>query len=455
MIRLVEEAQEQRAPVQRFVDQFAKVYTPAVVVIAALVATVPPLLFAQPFWNPDPQTQGWLYRALELLVVACPCALVISTPVSIVAAISNAARNGVLIKGGAFLEALSRVRAIAFDKTGTLTEGKPSVVTVQSIDCRSKVQIRQMNTDFAIDPTMKSAQFALDPDLICEPCSDLLALASALERRSEHPLAEAVVIAATQHKLYERYPVAEAVSAQVGMGVAGMVNGQQVFIGNHRYFDAHVPHDPAICAAVNDSSASGHTSMLISRDGEYQGYISVADTVRPNSRAILAQLQADGIHALVMLTGDASATAQRIAIDVGVTDVRADLLPENKVEAVKALLEQYGSVAMVGDGINDAPALARASVGIAMGVGGSAQAIETADVALMSDSLERLPFALRLSRATMRVIRQNVALAIGIKLLFLVAVLLGVGTMWLAVLADVGASILVTLNGMRMLKYKG
>ena len=428
MIRMVEDAQERRAPVQRFVDQFAKVYTPAVVVIAALVAILPPLFFGQPFWNPTPEVQGWLYRALELLVVACPCALVISTPVSLVAALSNAARNGVLIKGGAFVEALSRISAIAFDKTGTLTEGKPKVMEVKSVACRDEAE--------------------------CPHCDDLLALASALERRSEHPLAAAVVNAANQRNLQQRYAVAEAVRAEAGSGVQGKVNGQQIFIGNHRYFDTNVAHDAAICSTLDLRSSSGQTPMLVSVDGDYRGYITVADSVRASSQATLAQLKADGVEHLIMLTGDNQATARRIASDVGVTDVRADLLPSQKVEAMRGLLSQFGAVAMVGDGINDAPALATATVGIAMGGSGTAQAIETADVALMNDSLERLPFALRLSRKTMQTIRHNIAFAIGIKLLFLVAVLLGFGTMWMAVLADVGASLLVTLNGMRMARWE-
>lgn len=428
MIRMVEEAQERRAPIQRFVDQFAKVYTPAVVVIAALVAILPPLLWGEPFWNPTADEQGWLYRALALLVVACPCALVISTPVSLVAAMSNAAGNGVLIKGGVFLEALSRVRAIAFDKTGTLTEGKPKVVEIKSIDCSEEEN--------------------------CPPCNDLLALASAIERRSEHPLASAVVSAATDRNLHLRYTVADGVTAQAGTGVQGNVNGQHIFIGNHRYFDANVAHAETVCNAIAQQSASGQTPMLVSVNGAYRGYITVADRVRQSSRETLTQLKQAGIEHLIMLTGDNQATAQRIARDVGVSDVRAELLPADKVASVRALLDQYGAVAMVGDGINDAPALATATVGIAMGGSGSAQAIETADIALMNDSLERLPFALRLSRKTMQTIRHNIGFAVGIKLLFLVAVLLGVGTMWMAVLADVGASLLVTLNGMRMARWK-
>lgn len=428
MIKMVEEAQERRAPVQRFVDQFAKVYTPAVVVLAALVALVPPLFFNATFWNPNPTTQGWLYRALALLVVACPCALVISTPVSLVSAISNAARNGVLFKGGMYLEALSKIKAFAFDKTGTLTTGKPSVMQVRSVNC-------------------------LPGDAPCENCDDLLALTSAVERRSEHPLAQAVLNAANARGVQGHYPTAQNVTALSGQGVSGQVNGRQIFVGSHAYFDHNVPHQAEQCAEIDAASAQGYTPMLVSVDQQYRGYITVADGVRESSRSALEKLKQAGIQTLVMLTGDQKATAQTIAQAVGVTDVRAGLLPENKVQAMTALRQQYGDVAMVGDGVNDAPALAAATVGIAMGAG-TAQALETADITLMSDDLNQLPFALKLSRAAMTVIRHNIAFAVGIKVIFMGLVLLGFGSMWLAVLADVGASLVVTLNGMRLLRWQ-
>ena len=431
IIRMVEEAQEKRAPAQRFVDQFARYYTPAVVVIAALVAVVPPLVFGAPLLSPAPGVQGWLYRALELLVVACPCALVISTPVSIVSAISNAARNGVMIKGGAYLEALSRVNAVAFDKTGTLTEGKPNVVRMRAVDCLTCER----------------------PDEACANCDDMLALATAIERRSEHPLARAVVQTAESNGVSDRYPAAEGVKAVAGKGVSGQVNGHAVSVGSHAWFDSTVPHDSIQCREIDDSSAQGQTPLLVSVDQQYRGYITVADTVRDTSRAALKALKEAGVRTLVMLTGDNLATARNIADQVGMTEVRADLLPERKVDAMRALLEKYGTVAMVGDGINDAPALATASVGIAMGAGGTAQAMETADVVLMTDDLSRLPYAIRLSRAALATIKTNIALSIAVKLVFLGVVLLGFGTMWMAVLADVGVSLLVTLNGMRLLGY--
>ena len=430
MIKMVEEAQEKRAPAQRFVDRFARYYTPAVVVLAALVALVPPLLFGQPFLNPDADTFGWLYRGLALLIVACPCALVISTPVSIISAISNAARNGVLFKGGAYVEALSNIRAIAFDKTGTLTQGRPAVVGVRSLACAGP---------------------ANDP---CQECNDLLALAGAVERNSEHPLARAIVAESAQRGVHDKYPSAGQVTAVVGQGVSGQVAGREVMLGSHTYFDRAIPHADIHCRAAKDAADQGQTPILVSAGGDYLGTITVADTVRQSSQETMALLKQAGLEHLVMLSGDNASAARSIAHRVGVTDVRAELLPEDKVTAVEALQADYGSVAMVGDGINDAPALARADVGIAIGgaAGGTAQAIETADITLMSDDLRQLPFAYRLSRAAMHTIRVNVALSIGIKLVFLLLVLLGAGTMWMAVLADMGTSLLVTLNGMRLLR---
>ncbi len=425
LIKMVEEAQEKRAPVQRFVDRFAKVYTPAVVLLATLVAIIPPLFFGQPFWNPDAETQGWLYRALALLVVACPCALVISTPVSIISAISNGARNGVLFKGGAFVESLSRVKAIAFDKTGTLTEGKPAVVSVRSVDCTT------------------------DGFESCDNCDDLVALASAVEQRSEHPLAHAILAESNQRGVNGKYPAADKVQARTGRGVTGEVNGRQVFIGNHAYFDAHIPHHDH-CQSVTEADTQGYTTMLVRNGIDYAGFIAVADTVRDSSRSALGDLAQQGVESLVMITGDNEATAQIIAQQIGMTEVKANCLPQDKVTAVKRLRERFGHVAMVGDGINDTPALATASVGIA--IGNTAQAMETADVALMGEDLRQLPFALKLSRAAMSTIRTNVVLSLGIKFLFLILVLIGAGSMWLAVLADVGTSLLVTLNGMRLLK---
>ncbi len=424
LIRLVEEAQERRAPAQRFVDRFARVYTPAVVILAVLVAIVPPLLWQQPFIDTAAPTNGWLYRALALLVVACPCALVISIPVTLVSALSNAAKNGVLIKGGAYLEALSQVKLIAFDKTGTLTQGKPALTHFQSINCQGSN---------------------------CDACDDLLGLTHAVEQASEHPLARAVAQAAAAHSVQHRYPTATGVQAMIGAGIAGMVNGHQVTIGSHRAL-TNLPHD-AHCDAISAAEADGLTAMLVTADAQYLGYLTVADQVRADGATAVSQLHQLGLQT-AMLTGDNEATARNIAQQTGIGRVFAGLLPEEKVNKIEQLLVEYGRVAMIGDGINDAPALASATVGIAMGAAGTDQAMETADVALMHDDLSKLPYAIRLSRAAMGTVRANVALSLGIKAAFLIAVLFGFGTMWLAVLADMGASLLVTLNGMRLTRFR-
>lgn len=428
LIHLVEEAQAQKAPAQRWIDRFARVYTPAVVAIAAAVVLLPPLLLAQPLLNTGDET-GWLYRGLTLLVIACPCALVISTPVSIVSAISAAARRGVLIKGGVYLETLARVRVMALDKTGTLTQGRPALTNAQCIG---------------------HAGPAGEP---CLACDDLLALAAAVERRSEHPLASAVVRAAEARSLDGRYAAAAGVETLAGQGVRGQVNGQHVGVSSHRHVhDLHLGHDDNFCAQVQQIEAAGQTTMLLHDEQGIRGYLAVADQVRPGSAAAIAALKKTGIERVVMLTGDNAAAAQAIAAQLGIDDVRANLLPGDKVRAVEALLAEHGAVAMVGDGVNDAPALARATVGIAMGGAGSDQALETADVALMGDDLRLLPFLLRLSRQTRRVIVQNVAFSLGVKAVFLALALAGAATLWMAVFADVGASLLVILNGMRLLR---
>ncbi|MEM7126030.1 MAG: heavy metal translocating P-type ATPase [Chloroflexota bacterium] len=433
VIRMVEEAQERQAPAQRFMDRFAAIYTPIVMIIALAVAIVPPLFLGEPFWNPDPETFGWLYRGLTLLVVACPCALVISTPVSIISAISNAARNGVLVKGGAYIEALSRVRAVALDKTGTLTQGRPAVMAVRSAHCEAKNE-------------------ELDN---CIPCNDVVALAAAVEQRSEHPLAHAILSESTRRGLGHRYPSAEGITALTGKGIVGTVDGRSIYVGSHASFDGEVAHSHEHCVAATADASNGTTPMMVSADGDYLGTITVADSVRESSKAAVAEMKAAGIRDIIMLTGDNAGTAQAIADEVGVTDVRAELLPGDKLNAIEELQMQYGSVAMVGDGINDAPALARADVGIAIGgATGTAQAMETADVTLMSEDLRQLSFALRLAKSAMQTIQANVIMSIGIKLAFLVLVLLGVGTMWMAVLADMGTSLLVTLNGMRLLRFE-
>jgi Cd2+/Zn2+-exporting ATPase len=427
---MVEEAQAQKAPAQRWIDRFARVYTPAVVALAAAIAVLPPLLAGQPFFSTESET-GWLYRALTMLVIACPCSLVISTPVAIVSAISAAARHGVLIKGGIHLETLARVRVVAFDKTGTLTLGRPALTDARCID--------------------HNGQSAAS----CAGCDDVLALAAAVERRSEHPLAAAVVQAAEARRLNGRYASAVAVEARAGQGVQGLVDGAPVAVSSHRrVHELDLSHDAAFCGQVQQVEAAGQTTMLLHDASGVRGFLAVADQVRPASAAAVEGLRRAGIERIVMLTGDNAGTAQAVAAQAGVDEVRANLLPGDKVSAIEALLAEYGTVAMVGDGVNDAPALARSSVGIAMGGAGSDQALETADVALMGDDLALLPFVIRLSRATRSIIVQNVAFSLAIKAIFLLLALGGVATLWMAVFADVGASLLVILNGMRLLRAR-
>ncbi|WP_448544431.1 heavy metal translocating P-type ATPase [Roseiflexus sp.] len=432
MIRLVQEAQDRRAPVQRMIDRFAGWYTPAVVAIAALAAIIPPLLFGQPFWNPSPDETGWLYRSLTLLVIACPCALVISTPVSVVSALSAAARAGVLIKGGAVLETLGRVRVVAFDKTGTLTTGRPALVAVRSVECREPEQNEEAS---------------------CEACTTLLELACAVEQRSEHPLAHAIVDAARMRGVMQNAPRATSVTALPGHGIMGEVNGRTVLIGSHRYFDETAPHPPAFCDRAGQDASAGRTPLLVSVDGAFAGMLSIADAVRPEACETIVRLRQAGIRQVVMLTGDRQETAQAIAARVGIDDVRAGMLPEHKAAAVEELQRTCGAVAMVGDGINDTPALASATVGIAIGAahGGTNQAMETADVTLISNDLRRLPFVFDLARTARRTITVNIAFSIGVKAVFLAIAALGLSTMWMAVLADMGTSLLVTLNGLRLL----
>ena len=435
IIKMVEEAQGQKAPSQRFVDRFARVYTPAVITVAAGIAVLPPLAgWLTGAGELGPLLSTWVYRALVLLVIACPCALVISTPVTIVSAIARAARAGVLIKGGAHLEALGGLKVIALDKTGTLTSGRPEVVDVR-----------------CVGHLPETAWFE------CANCRQTLAEAAAVERRSEHPLARAVVRTAAVHGLEHAAPLAEGVQALAGRGVQGRVDGHLVTVATHSYIHETDPELRAgpLCDAVEAAEAAGRTAMIVRNDCcGLRGYIAVADTLRPEVPEVLVALREAGIEQTVMLTGDNEATARAIAAAAGVDGLQAELLPEDKVAAIEGLLARYEAVAMVGDGVNDAPALARATVGIAMGAAGTDTALETADVALMADDLSQLPFALRLSRQARAVIGQNVALSLGIKALFLGLALAGLATLWMAVFADVGASLIVTFNGMRLLRQR-
>jgi Zn2+/Cd2+-exporting ATPase len=415
IIHLVEEAQGRRAPSQALVDRFAEIYTPIVIAGAALVALVPPLLLAQPF-------EGWIYRALTLLVVACPCALVISTPVSIVSALGAATRNGVLIKGGATLEKLGRVRAVAFDKTGTLTEGRPQVVKVDALGGDEK---------------------------------RLLLKAAAAEARSEHPLARAIVHAAREGRNGTPLPEVTEFQALRGVGAQALVEGEPVFVGSARLFRERGIELDGAADRLDAMQAEGNTAVLVGDERRVEGLIALADRPREGAREAVEGLKRAGVGSVVMLTGDNPRTAEAISRRVGVDEYRAELLPEAKVDEVRVLVARYGHVAMVGDGVNDAPALATASVGIAMGVGGTDAALEVADVALMSDDLSRIAFAVGLSRSTVRIIVANIVISLATKGLALILASAGLLPLWGAIAADMGVSLLVTLNSMRLLRYRG
>ena len=413
IIHLVEESQNKRAPSQAFVEKFAAVYTPIVILLTAAIVLIPPLLLHYE-WAP------WIYRGLALLVVACPCALVVSTPVAIVSAISNAARHGVLIKGGIYLEQAGSLSAVAFDKTGTLTSGKPVVTDIVPLDGLNEQQ--------------------------------LLTVAASLEARSEHPLAAAIVQAAQQKGL-QTLPV-EGFAALPGRGAQGVLDKKQIYIGNSQLFAELGAPLQVASNKVDALQQQGKTAMLVGTVEVLYGIIAVADEVRKESAATIIALKSAGIERAIMLTGDNRATAEAVAAAAGVDEYQAELLPQDKVTAVQKLLDKYGSVAMVGDGINDAPALALSTVGIAMGGAGTDTALETADIALMSDDLSKLPFTMRLSRAALAIIRQNITFALVIKLAAILAVFPGWLTLWLAILADMGATILVTLNSLRLLRVK-
>jgi Cd2+/Zn2+-exporting ATPase len=412
IVRMVGSAHSRRAPSEQWVERFARIYTPTVMVLALAVLLVPPLLF-NGAWD------AWFYRALVLLVIACPCALVISTPVSVVAGLAGAAKQGVLVKGGVHLESPAKLKAIAMDKTGTLTQGRPKVVEITAFEGRS--------------------------------VASLLGLAAALEARSEHPLANAILARAAEEKV--TIAPADKVQALRGKGVVGRVGDGEAWLGSRGFLNERGPYRNSAEAleAADVLAGGGRTIVAVGDSGSVWGLIAVADAVRPEAKGIVADLHAAGIEHVIMLTGDNKATAERIAAETGVDEVRAELLPEQKVDAVEALVARYGAVAMIGDGVNDAPAMARANVGIAMGAIGSDAAIETADIALMQDDLSRLPWLIRHSQATLAVIRQNIAFSIGVKVVFTVLTILGAASLWGAIAADLGASLLVVLNGLRLL----
>ena len=430
--RLVEQAQAERSPQERFIDRFARFYTPAVVGLAVLLVAIPVLMFGQPLLDTPDGSRGWLYRGLALLIVACPCALVISIPVSVVSALTRLARLGVLVKSGAALDRLADVRVVAFDKTGTLTEGRPIVTAVQGRDCRHAEAI-QGN---------------------CEDCTEVLALAASVEARSGHPIAHAIARAASERGVTHRYPQASATRAIAGRGVVGRIDDTQIAVGFDTLFTEATPPTPVPDGFARALRDSHRTVMLVARNATIVGAIGVEDAIRNDSVQALRELGhlSPAVRSL-MLTGDNQRVAGAVADELGgIHDVRAGLSPGQKLDAIDEARRRYGPVAMVGDGINDSPALARADVGLAMAGSGSAQAMETADVLLMQDDLRRVPAVLRVARLTRRVVRQNVALSLGLKLAFLLLAIPGWATLWLAIAADVGATLLVTANGMRLLR---
>ncbi|TRY27020.1 cadmium-translocating P-type ATPase [Brevibacillus sp. LEMMJ03] len=412
IVHLVEEAQAQKAPSQRFVDAFANYYTPAVIAVAVAIAVVPPLLFQQPFAD-------WFYRALMMLVVSCPCALVISTPVSIVSAIGNAARSGILIKGGVHLERLGAVSVMAFDKTGTLTQGHPEVTGIIPVSALTEAEV--------------------------------LAIAAAVEARSEHPLAAAIVRKAKQEGV--AIPESDQFVSVPGGGVKARVDGITYVLGNPRWISGDVGLSlERVEQRIEQLRETGHTLMVLGTEQQVVALITLADAVRPSSRTAIRELRSLGIERVVMLTGDHRGTARAVSSELGGIDCHAELLPEDKLTLIREWQSAGAGVAMVGDGVNDAPALAAATVGIAMGGAGSDTALETADITLMADDLSKLPYAVSLSRRTLRIIKQNIAFSLLVKAVFLLMIVFGWSTLWMAVLADTGSSLIVIANGMRLLR---
>jgi Cd2+/Zn2+-exporting ATPase len=417
IIHLVEEAQSQKAPSQRFVDVFARYYTPSVMVAAVLVILVPPLLLHAAWLT-------WFYRGLVLLVIACPCALVISTPVSVVSGLTAMARRGVLIKGGAVLEAVGKLRALAVDKTGTVTEGRPRVLRVVSFAGRAE--------------------------------NEVLQIAAAIDAHSEHPLARAVVAHAEQNGLTIRR--ADTYTARTGRGAEATVDGHEYFVGNHRF-----THELGVCSedierVLSEIEAQGQSVVVIGHKphgscaGEVIGTLAVGDAIRPNAAEAIRALHAAGVEKVVMLSGDNQRTADAIARQAGNDEAHGDLLPDDKIARIKELATRFHFVGMIGDGVNDAPAMAAASVGIAMGKAGTDTANETADMALMQDDLGKVADAIHLGRRTVGIIQFNIAFALGIKALFLALALAGHASLWLAILADTGATLIVIANALRLLR---
>ena len=426
IIQLVTEAQENKAEQVKYIDRFASVYTPIIFGVAVLVAIVPVLIFNQPFWNVG-ESYGWLHRSLSLLLVGCPCALVISTPITMISGLTRAAKAGVVFKGGVFLEGLSNAKVIAFDKTGTLTRGEPVVSQVKAVDCEG--------------------------DAFCPRCDDLVALTSALEAHSSHPLASSVIEEANRRGVASRYSSAQDLMVLEGKGQTGTVNGKTGTVGSLPLFLAEHMTPEEIVQEVLKAESRGESTMLVCDGDRVRGFLSVEDAVRPGVEEVIRQIKAQGLRP-VMLTGDNDVVAGKVARQAGIEEFHSALLPEEKLNWLTLFKERYGNVIMAGDGINDSPALARADIGVAMGGAGNAQVLETADVVLLNDDLEKLPFAIRLSKFVNGLVRQNVVFSLGVKALIAIVALLGLTPLWVAVLADIGISLLVTLNGMRALRFE-
>ncbi len=406
ILQMVEEVEANKSPTARFIDEFSVYYTPGVIVLAALIAFVPPLAVGADLTE-------WIYKGLAILLIGCPCALVLSTPAAVTSGISSGARQGLLMKGGAVLEAVGRISRVAFDKTGTLTKGAPKVTDM---------------IGFSGDP------------------QEMLALAAAVESGSSHPLALAVLEQA------EGLEIPEATESQAlqGRGVQARVNGATVTVASPRYAESLTTIDEVHLQGIRDLEAAGKTVAIVLRDKEALGLLAMRDELREDARAAMTRLKEMGV-APIMLTGDNALTGKALADELGI-GVKAELMPADKLEYISGLGDQ-GTVGMVGDGINDAPALAAADVGIAMG-GGTDVAIETADAVLLHEKVTDVPALIDLSRETMKVIKQNITIALGLKAVFLVTTLFGVTTLWMAIFADTGATVLVTINALRLLGYK-
>jgi len=410
IIRSVQAAQGTRALTQRFVDRFSSYYTPAIVILAVLIAIVPPFVFGAEF-------MPWFYRALVTIVIACPCALVVSTPITIVSGLAAAARHGILIKGGVYLEEGHKLKALAVDKTGTLTHGKPVITDIKELNHISPEKALQ--------------------------------LAASLDAHSEHPIAHAIVSKANMDKPFS----VSNFESITGRGVKGVIDSTLYYLGNHRLIEELNICSNHVESVLLPIEKQGKTAIVLATSEQALCVFAVADTVRESSVQAIKDIQAQGVHC-ILLTGDNQNIANAIATEVGIKDVQGDMLPEDKLRAIDELRQRYGVVGMVGDGINDAPALAKSSIGFAMGAAGTDTALETADVALMDDDLRHIPFFITISRQTNNILKQNITFAIGIKALFLALNFAGFATLWMAVFADMGASLLVIFNGLRLLKFK-